>query len=160
MNVNPQFDLVLERTTVLAPETIWRLWTETDLLMKWFCPRPWQTTRAELELRPGGRFMTVMKSPEGQEFPNEGCVLQVEKQRKLVFTSALRQDFRPAPKAEGPGDLPFTAVILLEPQSSGTKYTAIAIHRDESDRETHERMGFREGWGMAFDQLIEVARGL
>jgi uncharacterized protein YndB with AHSA1/START domain len=40
---------------------------------------------------------------------------------------------------------------------SGTKYTAIAIHKDESDCEAHKKMGFHDGWGKAFDQLVQWA---
>lgn len=156
--VDPKLDLVLERTTDLAPEQVWKAWTEPELLKKWFCPRPWQTTEAQLELHPGGTFRTVMRSPEGQEFPNLGCVLEVEKNRKLVFTSVLLPGFRPAPKAENGHDLPFTAIVLLEPNGQGTKYTAIAIHRDEEGRKAHEQMGFHEGWGATFNQLVELMK--
>jgi uncharacterized protein YndB with AHSA1/START domain len=41
----------------------------------------------------------------------------------------------------------FTAVITLEPHGTGTKYSAIAIHRDEEGRKKHEQMGLHEGWG-------------
>ena len=34
------------------------------------------------------------------------------------------------------------------------------MHRDETDRETHRKMGFEEGWGTCADQLGEVAAGL
>ncbi|MEA3155513.1 MAG: hypothetical protein QOK44_3102 [Betaproteobacteria bacterium] len=53
-----------------------------------------------------------------------------------------------------------TAVIALEPHAKGTKYTAIAIHKDEEGRRKHEEMGFHEGWGKALDQLVAVAKKL
>jgi hypothetical protein len=34
------------------------------------------------------------------------------------------------------------------------------MHRNAADRETHEKMGFHEGWGTCADQLGEVAAGL
>lgn len=51
----------------------------------------------------------------------------------------------------------FTAALLLEAtKSGGTKYTALAIHRDENGRKQHEAMGFHEGWGTVLTQLVEV----
>lgn len=47
-----------------------------------------------------------------------------------------------------------TGALLLEPHGGGTKYTAIALHRNEASREKHEAMGFHEGWGKALDQLV------
>jgi uncharacterized protein YndB with AHSA1/START domain len=49
----------------------------------------------------------------------------------------------------------FTAFLFLEKHGSGTKYTAIAIHKDSADRLKHEEMGFHQGWGTVLDQLVE-----
>jgi uncharacterized protein YndB with AHSA1/START domain len=46
----------------------------------------------------------------------------------------------------------------LEPQRSGTKYTVLAMHRDEEGRKRHEQMGFHEGWGKVLDQLVAHAK--
>ena len=47
-----------------------------------------------------------------------------------------------------------TAIITLESQGKGTRYTAVAIHRDDAGRKKHEEMGFYQGWGKALDQLV------
>ena len=49
-------------------------------------------------------------------------------------------------------------MIALEAHAKGTKYTAIAIHKDEEGRRKHEEMGFHEGWGKALDQLVAAAK--
>jgi uncharacterized protein YndB with AHSA1/START domain len=93
-----------------------------------------------------------MRSPEGQDFPHIGCYLEIVENEKLVWTVALAPGYRPA--RESPDSLSFTAIIALEPQGSGTKYTALAMHRDEGGRKRHEEMGFHDGWGKALDQLV------
>jgi uncharacterized protein YndB with AHSA1/START domain len=40
----------------------------------------------------------------------------------------------------------------------GTKYTAVAIHKDEEGRKKHEEMGFHDGWGTVLDQLVALAK--
>ncbi|MFG2102713.1 SRPBCC family protein [Micromonospora echinaurantiaca] len=156
-SADPNLDLVLERTVDVAPELVWKAWTTPELIVQWFTPKPWSTTSCELDLRPGGKFNTVMRSPEGQEFPNVGCVLLVEENSTLVFTSALGPGFRPQVTEDG---FPFTAVVHIEPAGTGTKYTATAIHADASAKKAHAEMGFIEGWGAALDQLVEVAKRL
>jgi uncharacterized protein YndB with AHSA1/START domain len=74
---------------------------------------------------------------------------------KLVWTAALKPGYRPQNATDG---LLFTAVILLEPHGSGTKYTAIAIHGDEQGAKKHAGMGFHDGWGKALDQLVTLAK--
>lgn len=152
-DIDPELDLVLERVVDVRPELVWRAWTEPEHLVKWFTPAPWETVDCEIDLRPGGIFRTTMRSPEGQVMAHApGCYLEVEENRKLVFTDALGPGYRP--KAE-----PFmTATILLEPAGSGTRYTAIAKHADPDAKRRHEEMGFADGWATALDQLVALAK--
>jgi uncharacterized protein YndB with AHSA1/START domain len=153
--LDPQLDLVLERVVEVPPHLVWAAWTRPDYVKKWFTPAPWQTVDCDIDLRPGGIFRTVMRSPEGQEFPNIGCYLEVIENEKLVWTAALKPGYRPQ---NAPGAMLFTAAILLEPRGAGTKYTAIAIHADEEGAKKHAGMGFHDGWGKALDQLVALAK--
>jgi uncharacterized protein YndB with AHSA1/START domain len=150
--LDPELDLELTRETDVAPELVWRAWTEHELLVQWFTPKPWETPVAEVDLRPGGKFRTVMRGPDGEENDNQGCYLEVVPNERLVWTAALAPGFRPQP-----GPLPFTAIIELErTPSGGTKYRAIAMHQDPEGRKVHDEMGFHDGWGAVFDQLVEL----
>ena len=150
--MNPQLDLVLERTIDVAPELVWKAWTVPEHIVKWFTPKPWGTKSAEVDLRPGGKFNIVMLSPEGEEFPNVGCILEVVPNRRLVTTDALTEGYRPSGK-------PFmSAIIELMPAGKGTLYRATAIHLDEAARKKHEEMGFHNGWSAALDQLVAHAK--
>jgi uncharacterized protein YndB with AHSA1/START domain len=155
--VDPDLDLVLERTVDVAPELVWKAWTEPERLKQWFTPKPWKTIDAEIDLRPGGVFRTVMQSPEGEVMPEgKGCVLEVVPNRRFTWTGALGPDFRPNAAPEG-GFL-FTATIAMEPAGKGTRYTAHVMHTDPKGKTQHEQMGFHAGWGAAFDQLVALAK--
>lgn len=149
---DPALDLVLEREIDVPVQLVWEAWTSPESIREWFCPKPWSVSSCEIDLRPGGRFNTVMRSPEGEEFPNSGCYLEVVPNTRLVFTDTLLPGFRPAPKPF------FTAALLLEPTATGTRYTAIAIHGNEETRRQHEEMGFHEGWNTVVDQLVAHIR--
>ncbi len=100
-----------------------------------------------------------MRSPEGQEFSNAGCYLEIVPNEKLVWTSALSPGYRPAFRAARRGwfdELYFTAIITLEAQGAGTKYTAVAIHADEATTKK-TREDTRDG-GTALDQLVALAK--
>lgn len=153
-------DLFLERIVDVPREDVWRAWTTPAYLKRWFTPVPWSTVDCEIDLRPGGIFRTVMRSPEGQESPFLGCYLEVIENERLVWTNVLAPGFRPAtlPKDETCDALAFTAVISLEPHGSGTKYSALVIHGDEAVRKRHADMGFHDGWGKALDQLVALVK--
>jgi uncharacterized protein YndB with AHSA1/START domain len=150
---DPKLDLVLERVIDVPRELVWRAWTTPELLRPWFCPKPWMTTDCEIDLRPGGVFRTTMRSPEGQEFPNIGCYLEVTPNERLIWTDAMLPGYRPSTEPF------FTAVLTLESTATGgTRYVATAIHRDEAGRKKHEEMGFYGGWGMVVDQLVDYIK--
>jgi uncharacterized protein YndB with AHSA1/START domain len=153
-------DLVLERIIDVPRELVWVAWTTPEHVKKWFTPAPWTTIACEIDLRQGGIFRTVMRSPEGQESPNVGCYLEIIENERLVWTNALGPGYRPS---NGTSKMPcdaiaFTAVISLEPRGNGTKYTALVKHGDEEARNKHGEMGFHEGWGKALDQLVALVR--
>lgn len=151
---DPSLDLELRREVDVAPQLIWRAWTEPNLLKQWFCPRPWRTTACELDLRPGGIFRTVMEGPAGEVHDSTGCVLFVVPGRLLVFTDALGPGFRPT------GSAFMSASVEITPTAGGALYVARALHKDPEVKSQHEAMGFHQGWGTALDQLVELAKGL
>ncbi len=158
---DPRLDLVLERIVDVPRELVWMAWTTPEHIKKWFTPAPCTTVDCEIDLCPGGIFRTVMRSPDGQEFPHVGCFLEVIPNEKLVWTNVLAPGFRPtnqSARAGGCDELQFTAVITLEPNGNGTKYTALVIHGDEEECRKHAEMGFYEGWGKALEQLVALVQ--
>jgi uncharacterized protein YndB with AHSA1/START domain len=136
-----------------SPEKVFKAWTEGDLLRQWFAPLPWTAPVAELDVRPGGSSLIVMRDPEGNEVPHRGVYLEVVENRRLVFTDAYTTAWEPSQK-------PFMTVILtFEPVDGKTRYTAVARHWTAADRDAHEQMGFEKGWGQCADQLAALVGG-
>ena len=173
--IDPTTDLELVREVPVAPELVWRAWTEPELIVQWFTPKPWVTTEAEVDLRPGGIFRTAMKGPDDAEkggfeledhghdhadadddHGGSGCVLEVIPNERFVWTAALGPGFRPQAS-----DMPFTAILELAPTpSGGTRYRAIAMHQEPEAAKKHDEMGFHQGWGASLDQLVELMSSL
>jgi uncharacterized protein YndB with AHSA1/START domain len=124
---------------------------------EWWCPKPWRAVFEAKEARPGGRCDVTMYGPEGEVHPHNGIYLAWEEGRRFVSTDAIVFD------QEG-GDFephgPFMIGIWeIEPEGSGTRYTARARHWTEADSKRHEEMGFTEGWGACMMQLKELCEG-
>lgn len=144
---NTNRDLVLKRLINAPREKVFRAWTDAELLKQWFAPLPYATPHAELDVRPGGANLIVMRGPDGNEFPNRGVYLEVVENERIVVTDAFTTAWEPSEK-------PFMTLILtFEDEGGKTKYTALVRHWTVADREAHEKMGFHEGWGQCADQL-------
>lgn len=147
-------ELVLSRLLDAPREKLFRCWTEVELLKQWFVPKPWTCPRIEIDLRPGGSTLFVMADPDGNEFPNRGVYLEIVLNEKIVFTDAYTHAWTPSEKPF------FTGVITFADEGGRTRYVARALHWTIADRQTHEKMGFYEGWGQCATQLEELARTL
>ena len=140
-------DLVLRRLIDAPRDKVFKAWTDPSLLKQWFAPKPWTTPRVEVDVRPGGSNLIVMRGPDGNEFPSRGVYLEVVKNEQLVYTDAFTNAWEPSEK-------PFTTVILtFEERAGKTQYTARVRHWTVADREAHEKMGFHQGWAQCAEQL-------
>ena len=147
-------ELLLTRIIDAPRAKVFRAWTDPTLLKQWFAPPPYTTPVAELDVRPGGANLVVMRSPDGTELPNRGVYLQVVENERLVFTDAYTEAWKPSEK-------PFMTVILtFEDVGGKTRYTARVRHWTVADREAHEQMGFHQGWGQCTDQLAALVAKL
>lgn len=147
-------ELVITRLIHAPRASLFRAWTEPELLKQWFTPPPFKTIAAEVDLRAGGSSCIVMQGPDGAQVPCRGVYLEVIRDQRIVFTDAFVRAWEPSEK-------PFmAATITFEDAAGQTRYTARVQHWSVADRIAHEQMGFREGWGIATDQLAALAASL
>ncbi len=149
--INPRIDIVLERYIDAPVRLVWEALTKPEHLKEWYMPKAWgRVARAEMDVRPGGMFSIDIAGPDGQDFPNLGCFLDVVPMERLVWTSMLFPGYRPAVF----DDIPITVIATMHPEGSGTRYVFTALHRDEADCEKDKESGWLEGTGIALDQLV------
>jgi uncharacterized protein YndB with AHSA1/START domain len=140
-------ELVLTRLINAPREKVYRAWTDPVLLKQWFAPKPYTTPVVEIDVRPGGSGLFVMRGPDGKDMPNRGVYLEVVPNERLVSTDAFVKAWEPSEK-------PFMTMILtFEDEGGKTRYTARVRHWTVADKEAHEKMGFHQGWGLCTDQL-------
>lgn len=109
------------------------------------------TPFCELDLKPGGLFRTLMRAPDGTEYPTRGVFLEIVENERIVFTDAYAPGWVPAT------DIFFTAITTFEPVPGGQcRYTARALHWTVESRQRHEAMGFHQGWGECLDRLAAL----
>lgn len=148
-------DLSIERILDAPRMAVWRCWTEPELILQWFTPKPWRTVGAVVDVRPGGKSLITMRSPEGEDFPHPGLYLDVVEGERLVFTDAFTSAWRPSGKAFMVGE-----IALSDAPGGKTRYLATSRHWNAEDRKNHEEMGFYPGWNAAADQLEALAKTL
>ena len=146
-------ELSMTRHLNAPRNAVWRCWTEAELLKQWYCPKPWQVTQAEIDLRPGGRMNAVMEGPSGEKNHTKGVFLEIIPKERLIFTDAFTEGFKPSGKPFFVGFL-----HLSDDAGGGTTMQWGARHWSAEDKAKHEAMGFHDGWSAAAAQLEDLAK--
>ena len=138
--------LLLERSYPVAPEKVWRAWTDPEAVKKWWGPGPGEpVAAAELDVRVGGRFRIVFGGAKGTDHEVQGTYLEVVPNRKLVFTWTWP---RTTPERES------QVTIVFKAAGSGTELDFRHEQLfDEKVRDDHKR-----GWSGSLEKLGEYLR--
>jgi uncharacterized protein YndB with AHSA1/START domain len=139
--------LTLHRKFPVAPEKVWRAWTEPQALKQWFGPAGEQqpVSVADIDLRPGGRFRLAFGGPDGNEHEAAGVYKEVQPYSKLVFSWCWP---RTTP------DRISQVTILLRPEGKGTDME----FRHEQFFDEAARDGHKQGWTVTFGKLEAFLR--
>ena len=138
--VNPS--LTLKRRLNASPEKVYAAFTEPTHLTQWFGPEGGVVERAELNVRPGGRYTIVFHTQDGEQHQISGVYKEVVPNEKLAFTWAWRS----TPERES-----YVTVMI---KSDGPGCTLTLVHEkffDEAARDRHNT-----GWTGALNKLEKL----
>lgn len=88
-------EMVLKRRVGAPPELVWRMWTESDHVGRWWGPDGFTTTTSEMNVRPGGVWIFIMHGPDGTDYPNKITYVEVEAPSRLVYRHGGEKEFEP-----------------------------------------------------------------
>jgi uncharacterized protein YndB with AHSA1/START domain len=135
--------LSLTRSYPVAPEKVWRAWTDPQALKRWWGPGGHDpVSLAQLDLRVGGRLRIVFGGAEGKDHEVQGVYREVVPNRKLVFTWTWPNS---TPERES------LVTILLRAVDGGTQLDFLHEQLfDETVRDNHQR-----GWSESLAKLAQ-----
>jgi uncharacterized protein YndB with AHSA1/START domain len=84
----PSADTIVIDTIIHAPtEAVWKAWTERSIILKWFGSDPnGKGLKAEMDVRPGGRFEVTFANANETEHTCFGIYHEVKKYSEPSFT--------------------------------------------------------------------------
>jgi uncharacterized protein YndB with AHSA1/START domain len=139
--------LTLNRSYPVAPEKVWRAWTDPQALKRWWGPGEDDLVSVvDLDVRKDGKFRIVFGGPEGKAHEVQGVYREVVPHRKLVFTWTWPNS---TPERES------VITIELRAAGGGTEF----VFRQEQFIDATVRDNHRRGWTESFVKLDKFRRG-
>jgi uncharacterized protein YndB with AHSA1/START domain len=131
-------------------ESVWRAWTESDLLDQWWAPKPYIAKTKFMDFKVDGRRFYAMVSPEGHEHWSIQKYTSISPKTNFKMLNAF------ADKDENP-ELPGSDWDLNFSEQNGTTKVCITIKNESLARMKNMiEMGFETGFTAALGNLEEI----
>jgi uncharacterized protein YndB with AHSA1/START domain len=138
--------LEIERLIPAPPERVFEYWTEPELLARWFGPEGCDVPTRNLDVRPGGKWRTTIRSPEGKLRTVSGVYNLIDRPRRLVFTWGWDDD-------DGARGHETEVTVTLEPTPGGTRLKLVQqLFQTSEARNLHNG-----GWTSSLNKMQKLA---
>jgi uncharacterized protein YndB with AHSA1/START domain len=141
-------EIVLTRVFDAPRHLVFEVFSKPELLKKWFGPRGHSLVVCEVDLRVGGGFRFVVRSPDGRDLGMRGRYLEVQAPERSVHMESF-DDY--------PGESQVT--LVLTEAHGKTSMTATVLYPSEEIRDIVLRSGMEHGAAESYDKLAELLQG-
>ena len=147
----PNQPTIISRRVVDAPrEVVWDLLTQPVHLKRWWGPRVLELVVCEVDLRVGGSYRFVQRTPDGQEFGFRGNYLEIKRPERIVNTYVF--ELMPDHAAQ--------QTLILEDLGGKTRISTTTLHQSVADRDAHLASGMEPGMRDTYARLDELIAAL
>lgn len=129
---------------------VYRAWTTPELIMRWWAGERGHVTKAEVDLRVGGRWRYVMVAHGGFEVAFHGDYREIVTNERLVSTDVY----------EAIPDIEAIDALTLTEEDGRTTLTILVDHPTKESRDGHVNSGMEVGLQEGMDKLELIARSL
>lgn len=156
-------DFVISRAFDAPRSLVFKAWTDPERMAQWWGPRGFTNPVCEMDVRPGGAYRIVMRSPEGVEYPIKGVYREVVAPARLVMTLDCSEhpdewhDLVNPNRRKGEhnpaGEM--LSTVAFEELDGETKLTIRTRFESVAIRDAMLKMGMTEGWTESLERLAE-----
>jgi uncharacterized protein YndB with AHSA1/START domain len=131
--------LRLTRRFAARPERVFEAWTDPRLLSRWWAAlQGWETSRAEVDLRPEGRYLLSMRDgASGAVYTVVGHYVEVSPPERLSYTWTWEGEPEEMRGSE-------RSLVLVEFAEDGDGTEVVLTHSGFDDAHIRDLHG--EGW--------------
>jgi uncharacterized protein YndB with AHSA1/START domain len=142
--------LRLTRRFAAPRERVFEAWTDPDLLRRWWAAlQGWETSLAEVDLRPQGRYRLSMSDGE-RDYTVVGEYVEVRPPARLAYTWTWEGEPEEMRGSEG-------TLVEVDFVEDGGGTEVVVTHRDFAGDRIRDLHG--EGWGGCLDNLGSLFAG-
>jgi uncharacterized protein YndB with AHSA1/START domain len=137
-------------------QIVWDAYTKSDILDKWWAPKPWKARTKSMDFREGGTWHYAMVGPKGEEHWAVANYKSIEPGKKFTgldaFTDANGKINKDMPQSKWN--------VTFTDKGNKTLVEFQILFDDLAQLEETLKMGFKEGLAHAMEGLDELLPSL
>jgi uncharacterized protein YndB with AHSA1/START domain len=147
-------DVLIKRTFKAPRQLVFNAWTDVAQLEKWYAPQGCTIKFSYLDAKPGGRFLSCVRTPDGKDCWCMGEYMAIDIPEKIIHTMVIADSNGNRVDAQTAGmthDWPQeTTVTLTFEETNGQ--TTVTLHQTVS-LELAQNTGAYPSWLSMMDNL-------
>jgi uncharacterized protein YndB with AHSA1/START domain len=160
-----QRDIIITRIFDAPREQVWRAWTESESLKRWWGPKGFTTSVSTIDLRVSGKYVYCMRGagPDGvvKDYWGTGVYKEIVPLKRLVCTDSFADEKGNVVPATHYGmgkEFPLEMLVTVTIEELDGITTMTLRHTGIPEGEMTDLT--RAGWNESFDKLgEELAKG-
>jgi uncharacterized protein YndB with AHSA1/START domain len=142
LNIPAECEIVTRRTIGASSKTVFRAWTDPDMLKEWWGPAGFTNTFHEFDLRPGGKWRFTMHGPEKGNYQNECIFLRIEEPVLIAWDRISQPLFRVVAMFEelAPASTYLTFRMQFDTKENCDKIKKFAVDKNEENFDKLEKL--------------------
>jgi len=134
--------LTITRVLDAPRSLVWKAWTDSAHVSRWWGPHGCTVSLDEADRRPGGRFRREMRTPDGGLVVVTGTFEEVIPEQRIVTIGTLERPGSPSTTSR--------MIVTFEDRNGKTELTIVQTGADiDADYVKNAKIG----WGQAFEKL-------
>ena len=141
--------IIITRNFDAELEKVWDAWTQSELLDKWWAPKPWRAETKSMQFKPGGTWLYAMVGPDDTRHWAKIDFLAIDTHKSYEGIDCFCDE-----QGNKNEDMPSMHwKNEFEAVAAGTQVTVNIAFKSESDIQKIIEMGFESGFTAALSNL-------
>jgi uncharacterized protein YndB with AHSA1/START domain len=157
-------EVTISRVFNAPVETVWKMWSDPELIKRWWGPKDFTSPFCQIDFRVGGKYLFDMKESAelgGRDVYSTGIFKKIDPYKEILYTdsfSDVKGNVVPASYYGIPDEIPLVLTVTLRFEDLAGKTRMTLTHEGLPAGEMSD--GTEIGWGESMDKFEAVLASL